>query len=67
MGLFDKHMVVSAYREEIEYKLEYGMEALDKHKLEYGMETLDKRFCDSGLPMILDIQRPNYRKDFRAE
>ena len=32
-----------------------------------GMETLDKRFCDSGLPMILDIQRPNYRKDFRAE
>ena len=39
MGLFDKHMVVPAYREEIE------------NKLEYGMETLDKRFCDSGLPM----------------
>lgn len=55
MGLFDKHMVVPAYREEIEYKLEYGMEALDK------------RFCDSGLPMILDIQRSNYCKDFRAE
>lgn len=55
IGLFDKHMVVPAYREELEYKLEYGM------------ETLDKRFCDSGLPMILDIQRPNYRKDFRAE
>ena len=25
MGLFDKHMVVPAYREELEYKLEYGI------------------------------------------
>ena len=48
------YMVVPAYREEIEYKLEYGMEALDK------------RFCDGNLPMILDIHRPNYCEDFRA-
>ena len=48
------YMVVPVYREEIEYKLEYGMEALDK------------RFCDRNLPMILDIHRPNYCEDFRA-
>lgn len=48
------YMVVPVYREEIEYKLEFGMEALDK------------RFCDRNLPMILDINRPNYCEDFRA-
>ena len=48
------YMVVPVYREEIEYKLEFGMEALDK------------RFCDRNLPMILDIHRPNYCEDFRA-
>ncbi|MFQ8729786.1 MAG: suppressor of fused domain protein [Enterocloster bolteae] len=47
-------MVVPAYREEIEYKLEYGMEALDK------------RFSEGNLPMVLDIHRPNYCADFRA-
>ena len=54
MGLFDRHMVVPAYREELEYKLEYGMEALDK------------RFCDGNLPMVLDIRRPNYCEDFKV-
>ena len=37
------YMVIPAYREEIEYKLEYGMEALDK------------RFSEGNLPMVLDI------------
>ena len=44
-------MVIPAYREEIEYKLEHGMSALDK------------RFGQGGLPLILDIHRPNYCKD----
>ena len=48
------YMVVPAYKEEIEYKLEYGMEALDK------------RFCDGNLPMVLDIRRPNYCEDFKV-
>ena len=46
------YMVIPAYREEIEYKLEYGMEALDK------------RFSDGNLPMVLDIHRPNLCEDF---
>lgn len=49
------YMVVPAYREEIEFKLEYGM------------EELDKRFSEGNLPMILDIRRPNYCEDFRAK
>lgn len=47
------YMVVPAYREEIEFKLEYGM------------EELDKRFSEGNLPMILDIHRPNYCEDYR--
>ncbi len=41
-------MVVPAYREEIEYKLEHGMNALDE------------RFSEGNLPVVLDIHRPNY-------
>ena len=47
------YMVIPAYREEIEYKLEYGMEALDK------------RFSEGNLPMGLDIHRPNLCADFK--
>ncbi|MFR3751255.1 MAG: suppressor of fused domain protein [Enterocloster sp.] len=47
------YMVIPAYREEIEYKLEYGMEALDK------------RFSEGNLPMVLDIHRPNLCADFK--
>lgn len=46
------YMVIPAYKEEIEYKLKYGMEGLGK------------RFADGGLPMVLDIHRPNLCADF---
>ncbi len=46
-------MVIPSYQEEIEYKLKYGMSALDKV------------FRENQLPMILDIQRPNYCSDFK--
>ncbi|MEY8386957.1 suppressor of fused domain protein [Oscillospiraceae bacterium 38-13] len=46
------YMIVPAYKEEIEYKLKYGM------------EELDKRFMEHKLPMMLDIRRPNYCADF---
>lgn len=49
------YMVVPAYKEEIEFKLEYGMEALDKW------------FAEGNLPMILDIHRPNYCEDYKAQ
>lgn len=45
--------VVPAYKEEIEYKLKYGMEGLDK------------LFREKKLPMILDIRRPNLCPDFK--
>lgn len=44
---------IPAYKEEIEYKLKYGMEALSK------------RFADGKLPMVLDIHRPNLCADFK--
>lgn len=43
---------IPAYQSEIEYKLKYGMEGLDK------------RFSEGGLPMVLDIHRPNLCADF---
>lgn len=46
-------MVVPAYQEEIEYKLKYGMEALDK------------KFIEGALPVVLDIHRPNFCADFK--
>ncbi len=46
------YSVIPAYKEEIEYKLQYGMEALHQ------------RFCEGKLPMVLDIHRPNLCPDF---
>lgn len=46
-------MAIPAYKEEIEYKLKYGMEALDKV------------FREKQLPMVLDIRRPNLCPDFK--
>lgn len=43
---------IPAYKEEIEYKLKYGMEGLDQ------------RFREGELPMVLDIRRPNLCADF---
>lgn len=42
------YMVVPAYREEIEYKLEHGM------------SKLDEVFVKNELPMVIDIHRENY-------
>ena len=47
------YMVIPAYKEEIEYKLKYGMEGLSR------------RFAEGELPMVLDIRRPNLCADFR--
>ena len=47
------YMVVPAYKEEIEYKLKYGMEGLYQ------------RFIEGKLPMTLDINRPNFCEDFK--
>lgn len=41
------YAAIPAYKEEIEYKLKYGMEALGR------------RFTEGKLPMVLDIHRPN--------
>lgn len=47
------YFVIPAYKEEIEYKLKYGMEGLEE------------RFRESELPVILDTRRPNYCADFK--
>lgn len=47
------YMVIPAYKEEIEYKLKYGMEGLEK------------KFQEEKLPLVLDIHRPNYCADFK--
>ena len=44
--------LVPAYKEEIEYKLKYGMEGLDE------------KFREGKLPMVLDIHRPNLCEGF---
>lgn len=44
--------LVPAYKEEIEYKLKYGMEGLDQ------------KFREGNLPMVLDIHRPNLCEGF---
>lgn len=46
-------MVIPAYKEEIEYKLKYGM------------EELDKKFSENNMPLVIDIHRPNYCADFK--
>lgn len=42
------YMAIPAYREEIEFKLERGMEALDA------------LYAEKSLPVVLDVNRPNY-------
>ncbi|MCI8809512.1 MAG: suppressor of fused domain protein [Oscillibacter sp.] len=44
--------VIPAYKEEIEYKLKYGMEGLEE------------RFAENHMPLVLDVHRPNYCADF---
>lgn len=46
------YYVIPAYKQEIEYKLKYGMEGLQK------------RFSEGELPLVLDIHRPNLCADF---
>lgn len=46
------YFVIPAYKEEIEYKLKYGMEGLQE------------RFREGELPLVLDIHRPNLCADF---
>lgn len=46
------YIVIPAYKEEIEYKLKYGMEALGQ------------RFLEGHMPFVLDIHRPNLCEDF---
>lgn len=46
------YMLIPACKEEIEYKLKYGMEGLGQ------------RFAENRLPVILDIHRPNFCADF---
>lgn len=46
------YLIVPAYKQEIEYKLKYGMEALDQ------------LFMQNKMPLALDPLRPNYCPDF---
>ena len=46
------YMVLPAYREEIEYKLRYGM------------EKLEERFTQGRVSLVWDMQRPNLCADF---
>lgn len=46
------YLMIPAYKQEIEYKLKYGMEGLEK------------RFAEGKLPLVLDIHRPNLCEDF---
>lgn len=46
-------MLIPAYKEEIEYKLKYGMKALAN------------RFSEGALPLVLDIHRTNLCADFK--
>ncbi len=46
-------MVIPAYQEEIEYKLKYGMDGLNEV------------FSKNKMPMVLDLNRPNYCSDFK--
>lgn len=46
-------MLIPAYQEEIEYKLKYGM------------QKLDDIFAEKNLPLVIDLQRPNYCEDFK--
>ena len=45
-------LVIPAYKQEIEYKLKYGM------------EELSEVFSRNKMPVVLDVHRPNYCLDF---
>ena len=47
--------VIPAYKEEIEYKLKYGM------------EELDKIYTENDITLTVDLHRPNYCKDFHEQ
>lgn len=47
-SLIHMYMVQPAYREEVEYKLKHGISALDEI------------FVNRSLPLMVDLQRPNY-------
>nr|WP_325183335.1 suppressor of fused domain protein [uncultured Oscillibacter sp.] len=47
------YIVIPAYREEIEYKLKYGM------------DELSRRFRENRLKLVLDVERPNFCADFK--
>jgi len=47
------YMVIPACREEIEYKLKYGM------------DELSRRFRENRLKLVLDVERPNFCADFK--
>ena len=47
------YMLIPSYKEEIEYKLKYGMEGLSQ------------RFAEGKLPVVLDVHRPNFCEDFK--
>lgn len=47
------YLLIPAYKEEIEYKLKYGM------------EELSRCFAEKKLPLVLDIHRPNFCQDFQ--
>ena len=51
-GRLNLYGLIPAYKEEVEYKLKYGMEALEK-------------IFKDGLPLILDPKRPNLCEDFK--
>lgn len=47
------YLLIPAYKEEIEYKLKYGM------------EELSRRFAEGKLPVVLNVHRPNLCADFK--
>ena len=48
-------MMIPAYQEEIEYKLKYGM------------QELDKRYNEGKMSMVTDIHRENFCKEFKEK
>ncbi len=46
-------MLIPAYQEEIEYKLKYGM------------QKLDEVYAEKNIPLVIDLQRPNFCEDFK--
>ena len=62
------YMVIPAYREEIEYKLEYGMEALDKRFSEGNLQMCirDRKEDLEHLESYLTILKRRFGERFRC-